>query len=350
MPLFANPKNPLGQLPNHLSDPEEFKNKVSEGVCKTTQPGGCMANKIDEPFNDKNEGSFASQMNKRFDQNQALNAANSGALATILARLGAQIPGGLSAFALKTWAALKNTWNFLQIDRVLNILTYVTVLHNAFMLSNSVAQTLFSAIGNILAVFTIGEMQEDGTAQPYDVGEIVGKWTENFFKGLFGADNYENMKATWRKYSRIYQAAANLLMAFQSIGHSILGALEVIGNWIAHIGNSLKKWGTIGEKAFKWMNPQVNFQNRFFTFLEKTEEVVSQVDQVASEVLDAQQTVAQIATLKKELDDSIAEVDGSKKGKDVPEAATVAKVELEGKAISQPAEVKELDLGGGLDD
>jgi hypothetical protein len=244
-------------------------------------------------------------------------------LATILARLGAQIPGGLSAFALKTWTTLKDTWNFLQIDRVLNILIYVTVLHNAFMLSNSVAQTLFSAIGNIMAVFGIGERQDDGTTQSYNVGDIVGKWTSSFFSSLFGADNYENMKATWRKYSRIYQAAANLMLSIQSIGYSILSALEVIGNWIANIGNGLRKWGEVGERAYRWMNPDVNFQNRWFTGLEKATEVVSQVDQVASEVLSAQQTVAQLGSLKEELNNSIKELDGAPTGMPVAEAEKV---------------------------
>jgi hypothetical protein len=89
------------------------------------------------------------------------------------------------------------------------------------------------------------------------------------------------------------------------------------------VGNALRKFGEVAEKAYGWMNPQPNFQNKFFTVLETTQNVVSQVDSIASEVLSVQETFKQLGDQKKEFDESIKQADNSKQGKEAPEAIKV---------------------------
>lgn len=205
---------------------------------------------------------------------------------TINDKLGEKIPGGIGGKLMKVGDTIKKTWDFLQIDRVLNVLTYITVLHNAYMLSNNLAQTLFSAISISLDVF--GIENEDGS--PLDVGKIVSKWTDGFFKKIFGVETVEGIKKTWAKYNRIYQAATNLLFTMQSMMYSMMDAMEVVGNYVAKIGNAAKIFGVFAENCYGWMNTGLNFtQNRFFNALNKAQEATENLEQIASSIKDIQE-------------------------------------------------------------
>ncbi|MCC5640542.1 hypothetical protein LC593_32880 [Nostoc sp. CHAB 5844] len=172
------------------------------------------------------------------------------------------------------------------------------------MLSANLGQTLTSAISNVLAAIGI----KDAEGGALDIGEILGGQFDNLAKSVIGEKEWGSIKTEYRKGNRIYQAAANLMNSVQSIGASTLNALEVVGQWNAKVANSLKRFGVVGDKAYEWMNPNVNFQNKYFTALENATNVISQVDQVASEVLSIKETVEQIKGQKKELDDSLKEL------------------------------------------
>lgn len=270
--------------------------------------------------------------NKLDALNALLNGVDLGLLKIIDNKLGPQAPGGLSTRISKL-----SKW--LHLDRALNILIWWQTLHNAYMLSNNLGQTLTSAISNVLAVIGIKDKDDN----PLDIGEIIGKTLDEAAKTALGEKTWGGMKAEWKKYNRIYQAAANLLNSIQSIGSSILSALEIIGSWNAKIGNALRKWGEVGEKAYGWMNPQPNFQNKFFTALETAENVVSQVDSIASEVLSAQETIKQLGSQKKELDESMKQSDNSKQGKEAPEAKKVKEAAEKAKEASVGSDISDSD-------
>ena len=266
----------------------------------------------------------------------AVNAVGQGAdlalLGVINNKLGDQLPGGiggkLTRFA--QWAHL---------DRALNIMNLAASIHNGAMLSNNLGQTLLSVIGNLLSVVGL----KDAEGQAFDIGSIISKSIEGLIKGAIGEENYKTLDANWKRASRIYQAAANLLNSIQSLSASILNALEVVGQWNAKVANALKRFGVVGEKAYSWMNPNVNFQNKYFTALENATNVISQVDQVASEVLSIKETVGQIIEQKKEVDDSLKQTDASKQKTELPEAVKVAQKETESKAVSAALPLSEND-------
>ncbi|MBH8561644.1 hypothetical protein I8748_05530 [Nostoc sp. CENA67] len=296
----------------NIPTPGDIERATTTGVCRSTQPGGCMNRALNDQSNNINNNTNNAANNIL----QGLDTAGTGALLTgqqeILNRLGDQLPGGIGG-------KLSRLANWLHLDRALNILIWWQTLHNAYMLSSNLGQTLFSTISNLLAVIGI----KDAEGSPLDIGEIFGGQVDAFGKTIFGVQEWNGIKAEWKKWNRIYQAAANLLNSLQSIGYSILSALEVVGSWVAVIGNALRKWGEVGESAYRWMNPTPNFQNKFFTTLENVENVVSQVDQVASEVLSVQETVTQIGQQKDEFFKALGQEPNSKQGTTPPEAAQV---------------------------
>lgn len=229
------------------------------------------------------------------------NAAILAKLDIINAKLGPQIPGGgIASF-------IKKLWDSQLVTKVLNMLTFVTVLHNAYMLSNNITQTLFSAFDTVLEFF--GADLKNAEGQDISTSQWIGDAVEGFFNNIFGTETVNGIQANWKKFNRIYQAASNILSSFQSIMYSALESMEVIGNYVAQIGNAAKRFGVFADNCYRWMNPNNNFTtNRYFNALNNAQEAVETIDEVAGEALSIQQTGAELFTQKEALSAAVAEV------------------------------------------
>jgi hypothetical protein len=323
-------------MPTSIANSQTFRaaatSAAAAGACQSSKPGGCNGGSADQIS--KLEGLMGGLSTAYGALNNALLNTMNGTLNIVNSKLGSQITGGLS----------KWTTNIAEVanrSQILNIFTWIGVMHNAYFLSNSLTQTLFSAVSNSLAALGIKDTSTDPAGTPFNVGKLVGEWTDAYFKSIFGVAQVEGMKAEWKKYSRIYQAAAQLMYSVQSIGQSMLGALEVVGSQVAKIGNAMQKFRLVGEKAYSWMNPQPFFQNRFFTALTKTQEIVSQVDQVSSTVLSTQESIAQMGKNKDDLIKSMNESPNSEKGQATPEASLVKAAEESAKTASKSPAIPE---------
>lgn len=283
------------------------------------------------------------------ETNQTLSVIQTVILARIDAKLGPQIPnGGLAGF-------LKRFWDSFALQKFLSILTFVTVLHNAMMLSNNIAQTLFSAFDTIFELPWFKAYQpKDAEGQNISTGDFVGNVINNLAVQLFGDQTVATVKKAWNKASRIYQAAANIVWSIQSIGYSILEALEVVGNYVALIGNALRRFGAVAEKAYGWMNPNLNFMNsKFFRGLDAVQEGVEAIETVASETLSVVETVDELKNQRKELVKAVSDSpDDEPETPDAtaepytstPEQAAIAAKETEARDASQGANIGQDDL------
>jgi hypothetical protein len=241
--------------------------------------------------------------------NAGMEAIDLSMLTTINQKLGPQIPnGGIGKMLQTTSGLVGKTWDFLQIDRVLAVLNFATTLHNAYMLSSSLTQTLFSAIGNILDVFGI----EDKEGNALDVSSIVSKWTDSFAKKLFGVSTVEGIKAEWKALNRVYQAASNVIWSVQSIFDSTRSLMNIAIENTGKIGNGLRKSGAVFENAYGNLVERATarnlWQKRFDDFAQgvgAVESVISTVDSAASEVLSIQSTVKELGNQQKEVSDSV---------------------------------------------
>lgn len=101
----------------------------------------------------------------------------------------------------------------------------------------------------------------------------------------------------------------------------------MIGGWNARMANALRQWGVVAENAYNWFNPQPNFKNKALLALETAENVVSQIDQIAGEVLSVQDSIKEIGDQQKELNAALSQTTNSKQGKDSPEAEKIKEAE-----------------------
>jgi uncharacterized protein YoxC len=88
------------------------------------------------------------------------------------------------------------------------------------------------------------------------------------------------------------------------------------------------------------MNPRPNFQNRFFTTLETTEEVVDSISQVAGEVLNIQETTAQLTKQKDDLGNAVSDVIAEPN----TTVESIATVYDNSKDVSQSPDISDADL------
>lgn len=207
---------------------------------------------------------------------------------------------------------VKRTWDFLQIDRILSFLTFITVLHNAYMLSAGLTQTLFSVISTALDATGLDEILGlvDSDDEEVNVSEIVGKLTDSFFKSIFGVENVDGFKKAWKKFNRIYQAATNMLYSIQSMVYSMVEILETISDYTGRIGNALKKSGVVLQNAFNWMNPNANYQNgKFFRYLNNIQEGLEVADEIFSEIVSIQDTAREFYDQTEEFNKSVQDAE-----------------------------------------
>lgn len=195
-------------------------------------------------------------------------------------------------------AIAKNTY----IEKALSVLTFAVTVHNGFMLSNNLAQTLGTIIDQVLGLILPKGL--DGT--PISIGNVLGKVAHEIIADSIGEKNYKTISEDWAKANRIYQAGINV---FNQIGNAVglvTAGMEVIGGNVAKIGNALKVWGVIGEKAYSWMNPQPNLKGKFFNFIntasEKANTIAMMVAIPIGMSIAAVEINGSIGAIKKELD------------------------------------------------
>lgn len=267
--------------------PEALENAAAAGTCRTTQPGGCTSNAMNDAVNRGNQD----LLNKLNTSGQAADLA---LLGVINAKLGPQMPGGLSS-------GLGRMSKFLGIDRIFNLLNFLAILHNASMLSGSLKVTLLetlSSVGNATGLLQTSE--GDNT----DLNQVFNSGVEGLIVSLIGAEAWASMKLTWRKYSAIYRAGTNVLSNVGNMFSSIGNGIEVIGEHTGKIGNALRQAAVVKENAYNYMSENMNVHtNKFMTFqttVGGVTQVLEAVNEVAESTIEGQEAYTEAVKATKE--------------------------------------------------
>ncbi|MEH1790324.1 MAG: hypothetical protein V7L23_33365 [Nostoc sp.] len=193
-------------------------------------------------------------------QQHAQTRANVNATTTgLFGRLQALVAGGNAALTALITAIATNTY----VEKAMQLLTLAATLHNAAMLSNNLVQTLGTIINQCVGLI----LPKGINGQPINIGQVLGSEIQLLIENAIGHDNYTTITNDWAKANRIYQAGSNV---FNQVGNAVgllSTGLEVIGGNVGKIGNALKIWGVVGQKAYAFMNPQPNMKGKFFDFI-----------------------------------------------------------------------------------
>lgn len=264
-----------------------------------------------------------------------------------------QIVSNLGGEALSTGLILQRlqqmqkfaetAWKSTKVDKIINMLTLFTVLHNGAHLSRNLAETLGDVLSNGLAIVGI----DDAEGNRLDVNEVVGSTASNWIKALIGEEIYENTKAGWLKLSRVYQSGANILFSVRSILDSTQEVAEFTAENTGRIGNALKKSGVVNEDSYKWMPENVTAQNatrrkfdRIFEGIDQVDDKLGSLQNVTGEVLDIQEELTEIGEGRQQFTKAVEEL----VPRDVPENKPVADAVGESKTASASPEIADADL------
>lgn len=312
---IINPKDPKIEQPPNNPPP-----------VNQTPPGNncCVPTPVDQKLDSAN--------NKLDALTPTLQAVDFSVLKAINDKLGPQINGGLSGYLQDRFTKL---WNSRVIDRALNLMAVGASLHNAIMLSRDLGTTLIETTGNVLAA--VGIKNADGEA--FDFSTIIGETVENFVKSAVGSENYTKLKQTWVKANRILTAGANLIDSVRSMQNTIIESQEVVGGWVAKIGNGLSQDGIVNDDTIDWMPEKPNFKNPFLRAQETIEnltEAAESVNQLAAAVIETQELTKQINDNYKAFTDEMNIKSDEKKTK-----------EKDKKEESESSEINKSDLKEG---
>ena len=228
-------------------------------------------------------------------------------------------------------------------DKILNMLTLFTVLHNGAHLSRNLAETLGDVLSNGLAIVGL----QDAEGNRLDVNEVVGQTASNWLKRLVGPEIYEGTRTNWLKLNRVYQSGANILFSVRSI----LDSTQEVAEWTAEntgkIGNALKRSGVVTERSYNWMPERVTAQNatrrkfdRIFDGIDAADDKLSSLQNVTGEVLDIQEELTEIGEGRREFEKAIEDL----APKERPDNKPVADAVGESKTASESPEVTDADL------
>jgi hypothetical protein len=205
--------------------------------------------------------------------------------------------GGIFAYLQRMQAFAEKAWEATRIQKVLDLLTFIAVLHNVSMLSRDIGETFFYLVAQGLDIVGI-ENEEGG---PLDVGQIVGGTVNNFLISIFGEAFVEGARDSYRKANRIVQSASMVIWTVRSIQDSSLDLMEWIGENTGKIGNALKRFGVVGDRSYPWMaeSAQARAQGRarfskVTDALENAEDRLSSYSIATSNVLEIQQETQEL--------------------------------------------------------
>lgn len=287
------------------TQPSAQRLNAKNGSCDALQSPSCregLKNDIVNPINQK------------IDAKTGLLAANQAgqdiALGVIATEQQAQ-KGVLAAIALKAkdiFDLIGKLWNNSLVDKAMQYITMITVIHNAVMLSRGIGDTLGSALDSGLQAFGLQIKDKDGNQ--LGVTQIIGKSFQNLIKSVIGAENYTALNATWTQANRVYQAGINLLGNVQAIVDSSTAVAELCSNRVGTLMNALRSAGMVREDAYRGQSQNVTKFNAFQNKLEALEQGVSNTASIAGSVVSVQQSVNELKTNRAAFDNAVKGEDG----------------------------------------
>jgi len=359
LPPFADPTalNPpvlpglvgsgAGNRPGLATPPKTVGNPQPQGSGKTPeQPSACqsgcslsLANSTKNIENNVNNiiggnvvvNSAPTDLTPVLANQAIIKAQNSVTHATqkiIDDKLGVQIPnGGISKFLENMYGSIEAAFEFTKVDKILNALNTILLLHNAAMLSRNLASSLGELATQALSVFGV----KDASGNAIDVNEVIGKSFTDLAKDVLGETLFTGVTETWAKANNIISSATQIIWTVRSLADSA----REIGEWTAEnvgkIGNALKKWRVVGENAYNWMPERITAQSKWEVRVNRAREGIESLDDAASslsgvlgEVQNIQQETQELIDQKQRFTTAIESAIPNERPQNTPVATAIA--------------------------
>jgi hypothetical protein len=243
-------------------------------------------------------------------------------------KLGPQIPnGGISKFLETMNDFIQAAFEFTKVDKILNALNTILLLHNAAMLSRNLASSLGELATQALSVFGV----KDASGNAIDVNEVIGKSFTELAKDVLGETLFTGVTQTWAKANNIISSATQIIWTVRSLADSAREISEWTAENVGKIGNALKKWRVVGENAYNWMPERITAQSKWEVRVNRAREGIESLDDAASslsgvlgEVQNIQQETQELIDQKQRFTTAIESAIPNERPQNTPVSTAVA--------------------------
>ena len=293
---------------------------TQQGICNSAAPGGCLNDKIRLPLGDKLDsiinglGASASGANLLLNR-QILTRV------TDIQNVVNSSTNGLAAIN----NFMRNSWASTVIDKTLNAANFALSLHNAMMLSNNVATTIFETLD--IAFELVGIEVKNAEGDVIGVTDFMKSKLKTILESVIGAETYAELRLKLTVANRIYQAGMNILDNVTDLFDTAMEIDQHTGENLGRIGNALRESGTINFGAYSEMledlsdmRSRSNWMNR----LEQAQEASDNIYAIADNIRNLKEIGTELTENRQELKDSIAAIQTEK---DTEEETVITTIE-----------------------
>lgn len=191
-------------------------------------------------------------------------------------------------FLDNTWTKFRTGFDRLYtnlgVDRALNVMNNILLLHNAAMLSNALFQTLGDTVDITLQAIGFNWTDQE-TGEKIEFSQFIGKSVKQFFQDILGTENYNTIVKTWASFSRIYQAGANMLYGIRSLINEAADLAETTYETLAKWMNVARNDGLVQENSYRDypedITPQSRYRNAIQKYTDNADQAETALDSIA---------------------------------------------------------------------
>ena len=184
----------------------------------------------------------------------------------------------------------ETAWKVTRADKIVNALNTMLIIHNGFMLSNNMLDTVSEIAEAGLNVLGIRD-EED---KPINIGVAINSKITNLLHATLGKANYEKLTKNLASKMRIYQSGANMLYNIRSIFDSAQDIAETTGENVAFIGNALRRDGVVRENSYRLMPTDLEPSSRLLYRLERANDALDTLEEVISDARDIKEEFSEM--------------------------------------------------------
>lgn len=197
----------------------------------------------------------------------------------------------------------------LDLSKLMQIVTLAGVVHNAAMLSNDLLGSCMQVVDNTMAL--CGIKNADGTA--FDTKQIVGKKVEEFVTSIVGAKTVADTKRKFGAFNAIYCSMTNAYNRIQNLQQSMINIAEVGSSYTGRIGNALMRRNIIPVGSFKWMDENVEIENkrlnRLTTGLGNLTQIADDFATITGDLVSARDSIKELQDSKNEITKAVSDAE-----------------------------------------
>ncbi|HAA27408.1 MAG TPA: hypothetical protein DCE56_06625 [Cyanobacteria bacterium UBA8553] len=194
----------------------------------------------------------------------------------------------------------KKVGEMIDVGRIIDVITLITCVHNAAMLSRGLLETLFQVVDNgidaALNAFNVKNIDDQGV----NSRQALSQTFDAIGRSIFGVSTWNELKAKWAAANRIVSTGSTLLWSVRDLMDNTQNLAEIAAENSAKVGNALRRAGQTFDTG-AWFPENYNYRTilhrkitGFNEFLGNATNLAQVFEELTSTTLEIQENLNEI--------------------------------------------------------